>query len=62
MSPRPALTGLDHSIQTSFSGFWLVFAMETNTWHVLLLLLLLLCLFILSRKPNRQSVYSKGAY
>ena len=27
-----------------------------------LLLLLLLCLFILSRKPNRQSVYSKGAY
>ena len=29
---------------------------------ILLLLLLLLCLFILSRKPNRQSVYSKGAY
>ena len=26
------------------------------------LLLFLLCLFILSRKPNRQSVYSKGAY
>ena len=35
MSPRPALTGHDHSIQTSFSGFWLVLAMETNTWHVL---------------------------
>ena len=25
-------------------------------------LLLLLCLIILNRKPNRQSVYSKGAY
>ena len=32
---RPALTGLDHSIQTSFYGFWLVLSMETNTWHVL---------------------------
>ena len=29
---------------------------------LLLLLLLLLYLLILSRKPNRQSVYSKGAY